>query len=149
MPKTVEHYKKYVAVFHPVFDSNSYLFYTERSGKRYAMLPDTTERFIKNYGIAAHSINPEVPMKLHAHLFRHSRSMHLYRSGMPMVLLAEWLGHSRIETTLTYYANADTHMKREAIEKATSNLNPLLSSEFEDIEWENDEAIIKQLYGLS
>lgn len=149
MQKTVEHFKKYAAAFHSGHDSDEYLFYTERKGKKFAMSPDNTERFIKKYGIAAHNINPEVPEALHPHLFRHSRSMHLYRSGMPMVLLAEWLGHAQITTTLAFYANANTEMKKEAIEKATSKLNPLLSDETTCLEWEDDEALIRQLYALS
>ena len=40
-------------------------------------------------------------------------------------------------------------MKKEAIEKATSKLNPLLSDETACLEWEDDEALIRQLYGLS
>ena len=149
MTKTVEHFKKYATAFHSELIPGDHLFYTERNGKRYAMSPDNTERFIKKYGIAAHSVNSEVPKSLHAHLFRHSRSMHLYRSGMPLALLAEWLGHAQISTTLLYYANADTEMKKEAIEKATSKLNPLLSGETGDLEWGNDEAMIRQLYALS
>ena len=70
MAKTVEHYYKYAATFHPKPSYDGHLFYTERNGKRYAMSPDNTERFIKKYGIAAHNINPEVPVSLHPHLFR-------------------------------------------------------------------------------
>ena len=124
MQKTVDHFKKYVSVFHPDSASNDHLFYTNRHGKRFAMSPDSTEKFIKKYGVAANGINPEAPESLHPHCFRHSRSMHLYRSGMPLVLLAEWLGHAQISTTLIY-ANADTEMKRKAIEKATSKLTRL------------------------
>jgi len=75
--------------------------------------------------------------------------MHLYRNGMPLVLLAEWLGHAQVATTLSYYANADTQMKKEAIDKATSKLNPLITNNIPDLDWEGDEAVIKQLYGLS
>ena len=46
--------------------------------------------------------------------------MHLYRAGMPLALLAEFLGHEDPETTLIY-AFADMEMKREAIEKAKGN----------------------------
>lgn len=147
MSKTVNHLKKYIEVFHTGSFSEDYLFYIERNGKRFAMSPDNTERFITKYGVMAHQSNQEVPESLHPHMFRHSRAMHLYRSGMPMVLLAEWLGHAQVTTTLIY-ANADTKMKREAIEKATSGLNPLVSNEQIHIEWENDEAMIKKLYGL-
>ena len=148
MPKTVDHYRKYMSIFHPKPVTSSHLFYTERKGSRFAMSPDNTARFIKNYGVAAHNINPEVPESLHPHTFRHSRSMHLYRSGMPMVLLAEWLGHAQLSSTLIY-ANADTEMKREAIDKATSKLNSLVSADTAYLEWEDDEALIRQLYGLS
>ena len=74
--------------------------------------------------------------------------MHLYRSGMPLTLVAEWLGHSSIETTVQYYANVDTTMKREAIEKATSELN-LLFLDNPDINWEDDDELLKKLYGLA
>ena len=148
MPKTVDHFRKYTSIFHPEATTSSHLFYTERKGSRFAMSPDNTERFIRKYGAAARKINQEVPESLHPHTFRHSRSMHLYRSGMPMVLLAEWLGHAQLSSTLIY-ANADTEMKREAIEKATSKLNSLVSVDTAYLEWENDEALIRQLYGLS
>ena len=38
-------------------------------------------------------------------------------------------------------------MKKEAIEKATSDINPLFSNEY-DIDWEDDEDLLKKLYGL-
>jgi integrase/recombinase XerD len=66
---------------------------------------------------------------------------------MSLPLLAEWLGHAQMETTITFYANADTKMKQDAIEKATSALNPLFQ-ETPDINWEDDEELIKKLYGL-
>jgi len=81
-------------------------------------------------------------------LLRHSRAMHLYRNGMPLALVAEWLGHAQIETTIHYYANADITMKKEAIEKATSKLNPLFRDN-PDIDWDDNELLIKKLYGLA
>ena len=73
--------------------------------------------------------------------------MHLYHNGMPLPLVTEWLGHSKMDTTRQYYANADTTMKQEAIEKATSKLNPLINGEL-DLDWEDDEELLKKLYGL-
>lgn len=46
-----------------------------------------------------------------------------------------------------FYVNADTTMKKEAIEKATSDFDPLFSNEY-DIDWEDDEDLLKKLYGL-
>ena len=47
--------------------------------------------------------------------------MHLYKGGMPLSLLSEFMGHENPETTLIY-AYADTEMKREVIEKASVGL---------------------------
>lgn len=147
MKKTVEHFEKYTKIIHQQSDGNSYLFYTIRNGERMQMSPDNTEKFIKKYGESAREKNSEVPPNVHPHMFRHSRAMYLYRGGMPLPLLAEWLGHVQLETTWIY-ANADTHMKREAIEKATSKINPL-KTKGKVIDWHNDEELIKKLYGLN
>ena len=66
---------------------------------------------------------------------------------MPLPLVSEWLGHAQLETTLRY-AHSDTKMKREAIEKATSKLNPSRTTSVATIDW-NDDEIIKKLYGLA
>jgi hypothetical protein len=79
-------------------------------------------------------------------MFRRTRSMHLYRAGMPLALLSEWLGHENPETSLIY-AYADTEMKREAIRKATRNNNPLNVNKIQAF-WKNDDELIRQLYGL-
>lgn len=60
-------------------------------------------------------------------MVRHSRALSLYRKGVPLPLIAEWLGHSNLETTLIY-AYADTKMKRTAIDKATRQNHPLRST---------------------
>ncbi len=65
-----------------------------------------------------------------------------------MSLVAEWLGHSKMDTTQQYYANADTTMKQDVIEKETSKRKPLISGEI-DFNWENDEMLLKKLYGLT
>ena len=38
-------------------------------------------------------------------------------------------------------------MKKEAIEKATSDFDPLFSNEY-DIDWEDDEDLLKKLFTL-
>ena len=55
-------------------------------------------------------------------MFRHSRAMHLYRNGMPLPLVSEWLGHCAELTPSQGIrnANADTEMKRKAINAASS-----------------------------
>ena len=143
---TVKHFQNYIKVYHEGSDGNEPMFYTIHRHQKSLMSDDNVARFIKKYSSDARNICPEMPGNVHPHMFRHSRAMHLYRSGMPLALLAEWLGHENPETTLIY-AFADTEMKRKAIEKASENspLNVLA----ETCIWENDEDIIRRLCGLA
>jgi integrase/recombinase XerD len=146
MQRTIDHYNNYIRLFHGGKVTDEFLFYVIQKGKRQEMSADNVEKFMKHYGLIARVQCNKVPEGLHPHMFRHSRSMHLYRGGMPLALLSEWLGHAQLETT-KIYANADTQMKRKAIEKATSSLNPL-TQEQKVTSWQNDEELIKRLYGL-
>jgi integrase/recombinase XerD len=146
MAKTVEHFRNYISLYHPGDSAERYLFYIVRHGVLQPMSDDNVSRFMKKYGAAAKATCPQAPDNLHPHLFRHSRSIHLYRSGMPLALLSEWLGHAQLETTMIY-AYADTEMKRDAIQKATGNQNPLMSSDQVPI-WKGDDQLIRKLYGL-
>ena len=78
-------------------------------------------------------------------MFRHSRAIHLYRNGVPLPLISQWLGHSNLETTLVY-AYADTEMKRKAIESATKKNHPLYQGEVLYKEGEDEK--IREFYGL-
>jgi site-specific recombinase XerD len=142
--KTVEHCKRYLQAFHPNSHSDDYLFYTIIHGTRHQMSADCVARFMQKYGDAARSECPEVPQRIHPHQLRHTRAIHYYRDGMPLVLVAEQLGHASAETT-KIYAYADTEMKRAAMEKADSNRN--VSPAATPI-WQGNEEMILKLSGL-
>lgn len=147
MQKTADHLKKYIELFHSGSTGGDFLFYVIRKNARNQMSQDNASKFIKKYGEVARKECSEVPEHLYVHMFRHSRAMHLYRNGMPMPLLSEWLGHTDMETTIKYYANTDVKMKQDAIDKATSELNPVLSNSI-DFAFKDDDETIKKLYGL-
>jgi site-specific recombinase XerD len=147
MTKTVQHFEKYIQIFHNEMKSDSYLFYTRSKGLRQQMSPDNVARFMQRYGRLAAITGADIPDKLHPHMLRHTRAMHLYRGGMPLALLSEWLGHSNIETTMIY-AYADTEMKRQAISKATTPTNPLKSTDTVPEIRATDTQLLKTLYGL-
>lgn len=125
MEKTKQHFHSYIKRFHlDASDNTTPLFYTEIHGSKCRMSDDNVARFINKYAAMARKNCDEVPENVTPHMFRHSRALHLYRKGVPLPLISEWLGHSNMETTLIY-AYADTEMKRAAIEKATDANHPL------------------------
>ena len=146
MNETTLHYKSYLKRFHRETDENRPLFYTVIHGIKQQMSDDNVARFINKYAEISRNTCPAVPIKVTPHMFRHSRALSLYRKGVPLPLISEWLGHSNIETTMIY-AYADTEMKRAAIEKATDTNHPLRKTK-EMIQEDFDELTIKRLYGL-
>ena len=111
---------------------------------RARMSDDNVARFIRQHAATARARCPDVPARVHPHMLRHSRAMHLYQAGMPLALLTEWLGHADPETTLVY-AHADTEMKRQALEKANSATS---QSPLPVPLWHDRDDIIQRLCGL-
>lgn len=144
--ETVHHFQRYAKMFHQSGNDMMPMFYTIRRHEVSPMSDDNVARFMRKYGTEAKARCSDIPENIHPHMFRRSRAMHLYRSGMPLALLAEWLGHKNPETTLIY-AYADTEMKRKAIEKAETGLSVRPSAE--PGVWEGDEDMIKRLCGLA
>jgi len=138
-------FEQYVNVFHPDKVSDKYLFYIERKNMVTQMSPDNTARILSKYEQQAKKQFPKM-VHLHPHLFRHARALHLYKAGMPLPLVCEWLGHSRMETTLIY-AYADAEMKRIVSEKITNAENTVFTNEA--FKYCGDETAIRKLYGLA
>ena len=64
-----------------------------------------------------------IPEKLSCHCIRHSLAMHLLQSGVNLVYIRDILGHTSVQVT-EIYARADSRQKREAIERAYSDVSP-------------------------
>ena len=144
MKKTASHLKRYMKIFHSANSKgDDWLFFTVAHGKRNQMSDDNVSRFLRKYSAMAKAESPEIPDRVTAHQFRHSRAMHLYRNGMPLQLLAEFMGHASTVST-QIYAYADTEMKRQAIEKIQGD-----TKKVELPDWQTDEELIKKLYGLA
>ena len=146
MQQTVKHCKHYLDVFHADAggSKDDFVFYTVIHGKRKPMSADAVALFMAKYCNTAKAKCPEMPDKLHPHMIRHTRAMHLYRSGMPLHLLSQTLGHASEQST-RIYAYADTEMKRAAMTKADAlrGGNPPPPAI-----WEDDEEMILALAGL-
>lgn len=149
MEKTVQHLKKYLLVFHadssPAADLP--LFYSVTHGEKHPLTSRMAQYILQKHGEQARGTCQEIPEKVHPHLFRHSRAMHLYQEGMDLTLVSQWLGHSQLETTQVY-AHADTEHKRKAIANATPKDNPLYSKLNSERYTVTDEDTLKKLAGL-
>ena len=143
MEKTAENMRRYLKKFHPVKTrkNSDYVFYTHHVEHR--MSEDNVGAFVRKYGEMARKICPSIPERVHPHMIRHTRAMHLYQGGMDLKAIADWLGHKNVETT-RIYAFADTEMKREAMRKAT---RPLQNPPPEPIWDTNNEEMTHKLEG--
>ena len=59
------------------------------------------------------------------HVFRHSKSVHLLQSGVNLIYIRDFLGHSDCSTT-QIYAKADTETRRKALETAYADILPTI-----------------------
>lgn len=122
--------------------SSSPLFYNDRNEK---LTREGISYILKIYVDMARKVNPElIPDKISCHSIRHSKAMHLLQAGVNLVYIRDLLGHVSTQTT-DVYARADSKAKREALEKAYTNLTPEKSSEKV---WERNQNLRDWLKGL-
>jgi len=77
------------------------------------------------------------------HVFRHSKSVHLLQSGVNLIYIRDFLGHSDCSTT-QIYAKADTETRRKALEAAYVDILP--TTELPD--WSDDKSLMDFLNSL-
>ncbi|TCS80319.1 site-specific recombinase XerD [Muricomes intestini] len=86
----------------------------------------------------------DVRFPVTAHVFRHSKSVHLLQSGVNLVYIRDLLGHCDCSTT-QIYAKADTETRRKALEAAYIDILP--TNELPD--WSDDKNLMDFLNTLS
>lgn len=99
---------------YPLF-SNSKKEKLTRAGMNYILT-----KYVK---LAKEKNSALIPERLSCHSLRHSKAMHLLQSGVNLVYIRDILGHSSIQVT-EIYARTDSQQKREAIEKAYTDVRP-------------------------
>jgi len=63
-------------------------------------------------------------MRISPHTLRHTVAMHLLQAGVDLTTIQSWLGHATVNTT-HQYVEADTEMKRRAIEMCAAPETPV------------------------
>ena len=82
------------------------------------------------------------PDRLHPHMLRHSKALHLLESGVNLIYIRDLLGHVSVTTT-EIYLKFDTELKRKALEAAY----PQVTSQ--DVpEWEQNTDMLQWLKNL-
>lgn len=76
------------------------------------------------------------------HVLRHSKAMGMLKSGINLIYIRDFLGHSNVITT-EVYARADSEVKRKALEES---YNELHTDELP--KWENDTGLMHWLKNL-
>lgn len=103
LPKTVAHMKKYLCEFHGESpEQKAYLFYSRNTGIYGKMSQPAVDKFLKNYAQKCHECCSDIPLNLHAHLFRHAKASHWLEDGMNIVQISFLLGHENLQTTMVY-----------------------------------------------
>lgn len=103
LPRAVALVRAYIKEVHePAGDPERLLFYS-RVGGSYGKLTEVAlDKRIKKYASIANSKCKDVPLKTHAHLFRHAKASHWIEDGISIVEVQFLLGHEQIETTMKY-----------------------------------------------
>lgn len=75
---------------------------------------------LNKYSSEARKAKPDFfPSKLHPHILRHSKAMHLLENNVNLIYIRDFLGHSSVTTT-EIYARCNPELKRKYIEEASS-----------------------------
>lgn len=98
---------------------------------------------INKYVTEIHKGNPSFPEKVHCHMFRHSKAMHMLEAGINIIYIRDFLGHEDISTTMVY-VRADNRLKNEAINK----LSPKVTDEADLPDWNRDKDLMAFLNSL-
>jgi integrase/recombinase XerD len=123
MPQTINLIKAYIRDYDLSKDSriSTSLFFNKKGEK----LTRAGLSYILNKSVEIAKINnlDLFPNKVSPHILRHSKAMHLLESGVNLIYIRDFLGHSSVTTT-EIYAKSNPEIKRKAIEQASPNVLP-------------------------
>lgn len=141
MEKTVAHLRTYIDIFHIRRDGNIPLFYAMKQNGPIKLSTDAVAALLEKYGTKAGEGCPEISVtRIHPHLLRKTRAMHLYLNGMPLENVAKFLGHAD-SSSISHYAQANLSMITKAIQKANPEVLGVEKN------WK-DPDILRKLMGL-
>ena len=123
MPQAINILKKYMTDYR-LFDETKKLtpLFFNRQNKKLtrAGLSYILNKYVKRAMLDYKELFPD---KISAHVLRHSKAMHLLQSGVNLIYIRDFLGHTSVTTT-EIYAKSNPEIKRKAIEAASLKVLP-------------------------
>lgn len=145
MKETMKHLEAYLSEYHPDSPKGAFLFYSVHQGQQTQMTAANVDHMLKKYAAIVRETDPNFPAKLHAHMFRHSIAMAMYKKGVPLSYIRDFLGHESIDT-VRVYAYADNETISEALSRVDHEQGP--SSALKK-KWRGREMELLQYCGLA
>ena len=143
LPKAVSHIKKYVSEVHgDMADSEAYLFYSRVGGKYSKLTAPAIDKRLKMYAEKARINCSDVPLKIHAHQFRHAKASHWIEDGLNVLQVSFLLGHAQLNTTMVYL-DITTEEKAKAMATLESEHDKTVSKK-----WKKQDGSLSDFCGL-
>lgn len=98
---------------------------------------------IKKYVDKANETGANITINVHPHVFRHSKAVHLLESGVELIYIRDFLGHSSVKTT-EIYAKVCTQNKLKALENVYEDI-----VETNPNDWSKDKDLMSWLAELT
>ena len=118
-PKVASIISNYAAKYH-IADPRQNLFTNNRGEP---LTRSGVSYILRKYTDMARREHPELfGTSIHPHVLRHSKAMHLLESGVNLIYIRDFLGHSSVTTT-EIYARSNPEIKRRFLEEAAMNID--------------------------
>lgn len=141
----IEHLDVYLEAFHSESTEKDFLLYTIHQHCHTQMTEGNVNHLLKKYAALANKYDPLFPCDLHCHTMRHSIAMAMYKKGIPLTYIKDFLGHANMNS-VSIYAHADSATISKALERANSDLN--VGAISHEKKWQNHEEELLAFCGL-
>jgi len=143
LPRAAAHVRKYLEEVHGSSpDPDAYLFYSRVGGKYAKLTEPAMDKRLKIHAQKAHEECPDVPLKIHAHRFRHAKASHWIEDDVNVLQVSFLLDHAQLETTMVYL-DITTEDKAEALATLESEKDKNIAKR-----WKNLDGSLREFCGL-
>lgn len=142
LPRAVVLVKAYIKEIYGHSLDNDFLLFPSRVNGHEKMTEAALDKRIKIYAVRANFKCADVPLKTHAHLFRHAKASHWIEDGLSIVEVQFLLGHEQIETTMKYI-DITTEEKVNALATLENETEKIMEKK-----WKNEKMTLVAFCGL-